>query len=37
MVKDLDSTDPAVRLFAIVGLRRLTGEVVRLQVLRRRI
>jgi hypothetical protein len=26
MVKDLDSSDPAVRLFAIVGLRRLTGE-----------
>ncbi len=26
MVKDLDSDDPAVRLFAIVGLRRLTGE-----------
>jgi len=26
MVKDLRSDDPAVRLFAIVGLRRLTGE-----------
>ncbi|HEV2295942.1 MAG TPA: hypothetical protein VGR35_19005 [Tepidisphaeraceae bacterium] len=26
MVKDLDSNDPAVRLFAIVGLRRLTGQ-----------
>ena len=26
MVKDLDSDDPAVRLFAIEGLRRLTGE-----------
>lgn len=26
MVKDLDSDDPAVRLFALVGLRRLTGE-----------
>lgn len=26
MVKDLDSDDPAVRMFAIVGLRRLTGE-----------
>lgn len=25
MIKDLDSDDPAVRLFAIVGLRRLTG------------
>ncbi len=26
MIKDLDSDDPAVRLFALVGLRRLTGE-----------
>jgi hypothetical protein len=26
MVKDLHSTDPAVRMFAILGLRRLTGE-----------
>ena len=26
MVKDLHSTDPAVRMFAIGGLRRLTGE-----------
>jgi len=25
MVKDLDSEDPAVRMFAIVALRRLTG------------
>jgi hypothetical protein len=25
MIKDLDSDDPAVRLFAIVGLRRLTA------------
>ena len=25
MVKDLDSDDPAVRMFAIVALRRLTG------------
>ena len=26
MVKDLHSTDPAVRMFAIGGLRRLTGQ-----------
>jgi hypothetical protein len=26
MVKDLSSDDPAVRMFAIGGLRRLTGE-----------
>jgi hypothetical protein len=26
MVKNLESDDPAVRLFAIEGLRRLTGE-----------
>ena len=26
MVKDLRSTDPAVRMFAIGGLRRMTGE-----------
>lgn len=26
MVKDLDSDDPAIRLFAIEGLRRMTGE-----------
>ena len=26
MVKDLDSTDPAVRMFASIGLRRLTGQ-----------
>jgi hypothetical protein len=26
MVRDLDSDDPAVRLFAIVGLERLTGR-----------
>ena len=25
MVKDLDSEDPAVRMFAIIALRRLTG------------
>jgi hypothetical protein len=26
LIKDLDSDDPAVRFFAIQGLRRLTGE-----------
>jgi len=26
MVKDLDSDDPAVRFYAIEGLKRLTGE-----------
>jgi hypothetical protein len=26
MVKDLDSDDPAVRFYAIGGLRRLTGQ-----------
>lgn len=26
MIKDLDSDDPAVRFYAIEGLRRLTGE-----------
>ena len=25
MVKDLDSEDPAVRMFSIVGLRRMSG------------